>query len=54
MLPSKLDKHFKSKHSHLQGKPTSFFKRMSEQETKTANSFRDIMTVSDKAQIASY
>ena len=54
MVPSKLGKHFKNKHSYLQNKPTSYFKRMSEQLTKTANSFKSIVTVSDKAQIASY
>ena len=54
VLSSKLDKHFKSKHSHLQGKPTSFFKRISEQQIKTASSFESIMTVFDKAQIVSY
>ena len=28
MLPSKLVKHFKSKHSYLEDKPTNYFKRM--------------------------
>ena len=54
MLPRKLDRHFKSKQSQSQGKPTSFFKRMSEKQPKAANSLQSIMTVSDKAQIASY
>lgn len=54
MIPSKLGKHFYTQHSHLKDKPTSYFKRMSEQQTKTANSFKRLITVSDKAQIASY
>ena len=54
MVPSKLGKHFKNKHSYLQNKPTSYFKRMSEQLTETANSFKSIVTISDKAQIGSY
>ena len=54
MVRSKLGKQFKNKHSYLQDKPTSYFKRMSEQLTKTANSFKSIVTVSDKAQIAFY
>ncbi|XP_013788848.1 zinc finger BED domain-containing protein 5-like [Limulus polyphemus] len=40
MLPSKLGKDFKSKHSHLQDKPTSYFKRMSGQQGKAADSFK--------------
>ena len=51
MLPSE---HPKTKHSHLQDKPTSYFKRMSEQQGKAADSLKSLMTVSDKAQIASY
>ena len=54
MLPSKLGKHLKSKHSHLQDKATSYFKRMSEQQGKAADSSKSLRTVSDKAQIASY
>ena len=54
MIPSKLGKHFKNKHSYLQDKRTSYFKRMSEQLIKTANSFNSIVTASHKAQIASY
>ena len=54
MVPSKLGKHFKNQHSYLQDKPPNYFKRMSEQLTKTANSFKSIATVFDKAQIASY
>jgi len=54
MVPRKLAKHFKNKHSNLQDKPTSYFQKMFEQQQKTASSFKSIVTVSDKAQIASY
>lgn len=52
LLPSKLSKHLKIKHSHLKNKPTSYFKRLSRQQTKATNSFKSIMNVSEKAQIA--
>ena len=42
MVPRKLGKHLKNKHSYLQDKPTSYFKRMSKQLTKTANSFKKV------------
>ncbi len=54
MLPSKLNKHFKTKHSHLQGKCESYFKTLSEQPTKEASFFKSRITVSEKAQISSY
>ena len=54
MVPSKLGKHFKNKHSYLKNKPTSYFKRMSEQLTKTTNSFKSIVTAFDKVRNASY
>lgn len=54
LLPSKLSKHFQTKHSHLQGKSASYFKRMLEQQTEAASSFKNVMTFSEKAQIASY
>ncbi|XP_067118749.1 zinc finger BED domain-containing protein 5-like [Centruroides vittatus] len=49
---SKLNQHLKL--YTLQAESVSFFKRLSEQQTKAANCFKSIMTVSDKAQIASY
>ena len=52
--PSKLGNHFKSKHSHLQDKPTSYFEGMSEQVRKAADSLKRLMTVSDEDQNASY
>ena len=42
MVPSKLAKHFKNKHSNLRNKPTSYFQRISEQQQKTASSFKSI------------
>ncbi|XP_014772618.1 zinc finger BED domain-containing protein 5-like [Octopus bimaculoides] len=54
LLPSKLNKHLKTKHPYLQDKSTNYFKKLSEQQTKAANSFINKMTVSKKAQIASY
>ena len=53
MLPSNLGRHIKIKHTHLQDKPTSYFKRMSELQEKAADSFKSSMTVSDKTEIAS-
>ena len=54
LVPSKLTKHFKTRHSHLQSKPFNYFKRLLEQQTKAGNSFKSRVTISDKAQIASY
>ena len=53
MLPSKLSRHLKSKHPHLQGKDLSYFKRLLEQNRKQASVFKSKTTVSEKAQIAS-
>ena len=54
LLPSKFSKHFKTIHSNLPGKSVSYLKRLSEQQAKTVNCFKSVMTVSDKAQIVSY
>ena len=53
MLPSKLSRHLKSKHPHLQGKDLSYYNRLLEQNRKQASTFKSKMTVSKKAQIAS-
>ncbi len=53
MLPSKLKRHFTTKHPFLQGKDSNYFKRMTEQQSKQGKSFRDKLTISEKAQIAS-
>ena len=54
LVPSKLTQHFKTRHSHLQGKSVNYFKRLLEQQTKAGNSFKSRVTISEKAQIASY
>ena len=53
LVPSKLTKHFKTRHSHLQGKSVNYCKRLLEQQTKAGNSFKSRVTISE-AQIASY
>ena len=47
MIPSKLGKHLKTQHSRLKDKTTSYFKRLSEQQAKSANLFKRLITVSD-------
>ena len=54
MLPSKLSNHFQTSHRSLQGKDVSYFKKLLEQQTKQAVTFKSLATVSEKAQIASY
>lgn len=54
MLPSKLSKHFQTSHCSLQGKDVNYFKRLLEQQTKQAFAFKSRVTLSEKAQIASY
>ena len=54
LVLSKLTKHFKTRHSHLQGKSVNYFKRLSEQQTKAGNLFKSRVTISEKAQIESY
>ena len=53
LVPSKLTKHFKTRHSHLQGKSVNYFKGLLEQQTKAGHSFKSRVTLSEKAQIAS-
>ena len=54
LVLSKLTKHFKTRHSHLQGKSVIYFRRLLEQQTKARSSFKNRVTISKKAQIASY
>ena len=54
LVPSKLTKHFNTRHSRLQGKSVSYFKRLLEQQTKAGNSLKSRVTISEKAQIVSY
>ena len=54
MVPSKLKRHFLSKHQHLQGKSDEYFKRLINQQTQQATQFERKLKVSDKALLASY
>ena len=54
LVSSKLTKHFKTRHSHLQGKSVNYFKSMLELQTKAGNSFKSRVTISEKALIESY
>ena len=54
LIPSKLTRNFKTSQSRLQGKFVNYFKRLLEQQTKAGNSFKSRVTISEKAQIASY
>ena len=54
LVPSKLTKHFKTRHSHLQGKSVNYFKRLLEQQKKAGSSFKSRLTISEKALITSY
>ena len=54
MVPSKLSRHFVTKHSQLQDKNLNFFRRLLEQQSKEKTVFKKWLTVSEKAQAASY
>ena len=54
MISSKLIRHFQTEHCSLQGKDVNYFRRLLEQQTKMAVTFKSRATVSEKAQIASY
>ena len=51
MVPSKLKRHFTTKHSHLQNENLNNFQRLLEQQSKQKTLF--LKTVSEKAQVAS-
>ncbi|XP_014787266.1 zinc finger BED domain-containing protein 5 [Octopus bimaculoides] len=53
MVPSKLERHFNSKHSSLKDKKLDYFQRLLEQKSKQQSYFEKIMTVSEQAQLAS-
>ncbi|XP_014779908.1 zinc finger BED domain-containing protein 5 [Octopus bimaculoides] len=53
ILPSKLKKHFTTKHSHLQCKDLNYFQRLLEQQSKQRNYFERRMNASEKVQVAS-
>ena len=54
MVPSKLSRHFVTKHSQLQHKNLNYFQRLLEQQSKQKTAFQILLTVSEKAQAASY
>ena len=53
MVPSKLMRHFTSKHSQLQNKYLKYFHRLLEQQFKQKTSFQKKLTVSKKALVVS-
>lgn len=54
MVPSKLKRHFSTKHSHLVDKNASYFQRLLKSETQQSAKMTKIVTISDKTQEASY
>ncbi|XP_025417424.1 zinc finger BED domain-containing protein 5-like [Sipha flava] len=54
MVPSKLKRHFSTKHSHLVDKNASYFQRLLKSETRQSEKMTKIVTISDKTQEASY
>ena len=54
MVPSKLNRHFTSKHGQLVGKDYNYFKRLREDAGKQAKYFKKVTTISEKAQLASF
>ena len=54
MVPSKLSRHFATKHSQLQDENLNYFRRLLEQQSKQKTAFQKLLTVSEKAQAASY
>lgn len=54
MAPAKLKRHFSSKHANLQSKEKNYFERLLNNQMNQRKHFKKIVTLSDKAQIASY
>jgi hypothetical protein len=54
MVPSKLKWHFATNHSHLLHKTTDYFKHLLESQVQQSKVFEKKVTVSEKAQEASY
>ncbi|XP_060846365.1 zinc finger BED domain-containing protein 5-like [Rhopalosiphum padi] len=54
MVPSKLKRHFSTKHSHLVDKNASYFQRLLKSETQKSEKMTKKETISDKTQEASY
>lgn len=54
MFPAKLQRHFTTNHSHLLNKDIDYFQRLLESNGKARTMFEKKVTVSNKAQEASY
>ena len=54
MVPRKLRRHFVTKHSQLTDKNLNYFRRLLQQQSKQKTIFKKWLTVSEKAQVASY
>ncbi|XP_072909831.1 zinc finger BED domain-containing protein 5-like isoform X6 [Hemitrygon akajei] len=54
MAPAKLQRHLTTNHSHLTDKSADYFKQLLESENKQSKSFVNKVTVSKRAQEASY
>ncbi len=54
MVPSRLKRHFKSKHSHLNGKNIDYFLRLLDEEKNRGMKFTKKVTVSGSALEASF
>jgi hypothetical protein len=54
MVPSKLKRHFTTNHSNVLHKTTDYFKRLHESQVQQSKVFEKKVTVSEKAQEASY
>lgn len=54
MAPAKLKRHFSSKHANLQSKEKNYFERLLNNQMNQRKHLKKIITISDKAQIASY
>lgn len=54
MAPSKLKRHFTTKHGHLSDKPRIYFERILAERKQQSQAFTQIFKVSTKAQEASY
>ena len=54
MVPSKLKRHFLSKHSQLTDKPLEYFKRLLMEHEQQVSTFVKMVKISNKAQEASY
>ena len=54
MVPTKMNRHFTTNHPSLQSKIIDYFKRLLQSNAKERKIFKNAVTVSDKAQLASY